>query len=94
VTIWFHQIHRGEPFVRAWGQSAPAGRLFAHLAGVPFRLMGWPAGTGPNWQNHRFPGSASYVVELPRGALAPGLGGRLNDALDPIGGWEARVGED
>ncbi len=94
VTIWFHQIRRGGPFVRAWGQSAPAGRLFAHLAGIPFRPMRWPAGTGPNWQNHRFPGSASYVVELPRGALAPGLEGRLDDALDRIGRWEARVGED
>lgn len=94
VTIWFHQIHRGGPFVRAWEQSAPAGRLFARLAGIPFRLMRWPAGTGPNWQNHRFPGSASYVVELPRGALAPGLAGRLNDALDRVGRWEARAGED
>lgn len=94
VTIWFHQISRGGPFVRAWGQSAPAGRLFAHLAHIPFRLMRWPAGTGPNWQNHRFPGSSSYVVELPQGALSSGLAGRLNDALDRLGRWEARVGED
>jgi len=94
VTIWLHQIRRGGPFVRAWGQSAPAGRLFAHLAGMPFHLMRWPAGTGPNWQNHRFPDSASYVIELPRGTLPSGLIGRLDDALDRIGRWEARVGED
>jgi murein peptide amidase A len=94
VTIWFHQIRNGGPFVRVWGQSAPAGRLFAHLARIPFRLMRWPAGTGPNWQNHRFPGNAAYVVELPRGALAPRLAERLNDALDRVGRWEARVGED
>lgn len=94
VTIWFHQIRSGGAFVRAWGRSAPAGRLFARQAKIPFRLMRWPAGTGPNWQNHRFPGSASYVVELPRGALASGLAGRLNDALDRIGRWEAQVGED
>lgn len=94
VTIWLHQIRSGGSFVRAWGRSAPAGRLFAHLAGIPFRLMRWPAGTGPNWQNHRFPGSAAYVVELPRGALSPGLSGRLNDALDRVGRWEAQVGED
>jgi protein MpaA len=100
VTIWFHQIRSGGPFVRAWGhgapgwRSAPAGRLFAHLAHIPFHLMPWPAGTGPNWQNHRFPRSASYVVELPRGRLSPGLAGRLNDALDRVGRWEARVGED
>jgi len=94
VTIWLHQIRRGGPFVRAWGPSAAAGRLFAHLAGMPFRLVRWPAGTGPNWQNHRFPGSASYVVELPRGRLSPGLSGRLNDALDRVGRWEAQVGRD
>jgi len=94
VTIWFHQVRRGGPFVRAWNQSAPAGRLFARLARIPFRLMRWPAGTGPHWQNHRFPRSASYVVELPRGRLSPGLAGRLNDALDRVGRWEARVGED
>jgi hypothetical protein len=94
VTIWFHQLRRGGPFVRAWGQSAPAGRLFAHLAGIPFRLIRWPAGTAPNWQNHRFPAGAAYVVELPRGALAPRLAERLNDALDRVGRWEAQVGED
>ena len=94
VTIWFHQIRSGGPFVRAWGPSAPAGRLFAHLARIPFRPMPWPAGTGPNWQNHRFPGSAAYVVELPRGRLQSGLTGRLNDALDRVGRWEAQVGED
>lgn len=94
VTIWFHQIRSGRPFVRAWGQSAPAGRLFARQAQIPFRPMRWPAGTGPNWQNHRFPGSAAYVVELPRAALAPRLAERLNDALDRVGRWEARVGED
>ena len=94
VTIWFHQIRNGGPFVRAWGQSAPAGRLFAHLARIPFRLMRWPAGTGPNWQNHRFPDSAAYVVELPQGPLSPSLAGRLNDALDRVGRWEAQGGED
>ena len=94
MTIWFHQIRRGGPFVRAWGPSAPAGRLFAHLAGMPFRLMRWPAGTAPNWQNHRFPGSAAFVVELPHGALASGLAGRLDDALDRVGRWEAQVGQD
>ena len=94
VTIWFHQVRSGGPFVRASGPSAPAGRLFAHLAQIPFHLLRWPAGTAPNWQNHIFPRSASYVVELPRGALSPGLAGRLNNALDRVGRWEAQVGKD
>ena len=29
----------------------------------------WPFGTASNWQNHRFPGTASFVVELPAGAV-------------------------
>jgi protein MpaA len=94
VTVWFHQIRNGGPFIRAWGQSAPAGRLFARLAHIPFRLMRWPAGTAPNWQNHRFPGHAAYVVELPQGSPSPSLGRRLDDALDRIGRREAQVGED
>jgi protein MpaA len=70
VTIWFHQHYAPRPLVRAWGQSIPTARRFAELARLPFRRLPWPAGTAPNWQNHRFPGTASFVVELPRGPLA------------------------
>jgi protein MpaA len=94
VTIWFHQHRSERPLVRAWGGSAPAGRLLAALARIPFRRLPWPAGTGPNWQNHRFPGSSSFVVELPPGALSPGLRTRLNDAIVRIARRQARVGED
>jgi hypothetical protein len=31
----------------------------------------WLPGTAPNWQNHHVPGTASFVVELPAGKLAP-----------------------
>ena len=63
VTIWFHQ--QEERLVRAWGPSVPAARLYARLAGEPFRRMPWLGGTAPNWQNRRYPGSSSFVVELP-----------------------------
>jgi murein peptide amidase A len=72
VTIWFHQHHHARPLVRAWGQSVAAARRFARLAGVPFRRLPWLAGTAPNWQNHRFPGTSSFVVELPMGPLEAG----------------------
>lgn len=94
ATIWFHQHWGSHGFVRAWGQSAPTARRFARLAGLPFRLMRWLAGTAPNWQNHRFPGTSSFVVELPRGQVAPPLKGRLGRAVDRLARWEARVGED
>jgi protein MpaA len=63
VTIWFHQ--QADPLVRAWGPSIPAARTYARLAGDRFVAMPWMDGTAPNWQNHAFPGTASFVVELP-----------------------------
>jgi murein peptide amidase A len=87
ATIWFHQYSGTRPFVRAWGQSTPAGRHFARLARMPFRLMRWPAGTAPNWQNHRFRGAASFVVEMPAGKLGPETKGRLAKALVRMGRW-------
>lgn len=63
VTIWFHQ--QAEPLVRAWGPSIPVARVYARLAGLRFVPMPWMAGTAPNWQNHAFPGTSSFVVELP-----------------------------
>jgi murein peptide amidase A len=68
ITIWFHQ-HQG--FVRAWGQSIPTARRFARLAAYPYQSIRWPFGTASNWQNHRFPGTASFVVELPAGPVPP-----------------------
>ena len=84
ATIWFHQYGGRRPFVRAWGQSAPGARHFAALARMPFRLMRWPAGTGPNWQNHTFAGAA-FVVELPQGAVGPRMRERLGRALQRMG---------
>ena len=51
--------------------SVPAARRFAQLAGMPYRSIRWPFGTVSNWQNHRFPGTSSFVVELPPGPLTP-----------------------
>jgi murein peptide amidase A len=77
VTIWFHQ--QEERLVRAWGPSVPAARTYARLAGEPFRHMPWLAGTAPNWQNHRFPGTSSFVVELPLDG--PAHTGRYGQAI-------------
>lgn len=86
ATVWFHQFRGERPFVRAWGQSVAGARHFAALARMPFRLMRWPAGTGPNWQNHRFRAPA-FVVELPQGKLSPMMRGRLGKALVRLGHW-------
>ena len=73
ITIWFHQP---QALVRAWGPSIPAARRYARLADLPFRRIRWPAGTAPNWQNHRFPGTSSFVVELAAGPLSAGNAAR------------------
>ena len=67
VTIWFHQP---QALVRAWGPSVGVARVYARLAGMPYRSLRWPHGTGPNWQNHRYPADAAFVVELPAGRLS------------------------
>jgi predicted deacylase len=82
VTIWFHQA---QDLVRAWGSSVPAARRYARLAGLPFRRIRWPAGTAPNWQNHRFPGTASFVVELPPGRLTRTQANRYATAVLRLG---------
>ena len=73
VTVWYHQPQH---LVRAWGASRAAARRYARLAGEPYRSIRWPPGTAPNWQNHRFPGTASFVVELPAGRLGPAAAAR------------------
>jgi murein peptide amidase A len=66
LTIWFHQP---QDVVRAWGRSAGPARRYADRAGARFRALPWLSGTAPNWQNRRFRSGASFVVELPPGAL-------------------------
>jgi murein peptide amidase A len=91
ITIWFHQ--EAQPMVRAWGQSAPVAGDYAKLAGLPFRRLPWLAGTAPDWQNHRFPGTASFVVELPLGTPTTAAARRYGravwlvarDAIHPLG---------
>lgn len=91
VTVWLHQHSSPRPLVRAWRGSVPWARRFAALARLPFKRLPWPDGTAPNWQNHRFPGTSSFVVELPPGRLAPGLENRLAVGLDHLA---REVGED
>ena len=79
ITIWFHQ--EAEPMVRAWGQSVPIARDYARMAELPFRRLPWLAGTAPNWQNHRFPGTTSFVVELPPGPLPDKAAARYGGAI-------------
>jgi len=78
VTIWFHQplglVDRsgGDPRVE---------RSFARRTGLPLRHIRPYPGTATRWQNHRFRGGTAFVVELPRGPLAPRLRDRCVRAI-------------
>jgi murein peptide amidase A len=86
ITIWFHQ--QSQPLVRAWGGSVRAGRRFARMAGLPFHRLPWLAGTAPNWQNHRFAGTSSFVVELPPGPVSPRDSVRYAAAIEHLAGYK------
>ena len=81
VTIWFHQHSAPRPLVRAWGQSVAGGAALRPPGEAPLPPLPWLDGTAPNWQNHRFPGTASFVVELPPGPLSPRRRSRLGGAV-------------
>ncbi|HEU5477254.1 MAG TPA: D-alanyl-D-alanine carboxypeptidase [Gaiellaceae bacterium] len=68
LTIWFHQ-HMN--LVWAWGQSSHVGLIYARASGMRFYHHHGLGGTAPSWQNHRLPGAATFVVELPAGTLSP-----------------------
>jgi hypothetical protein len=78
ITIWFHQP---QTIVRAYGQSEPTARRYAHLVGMVYRRIHWPSGSAPNWQNHRFPGRPAFVVELPPGPLSSSSARRQAQAI-------------
>lgn len=78
ITIWFHQSLR---LVDRSGGSRVLEARFSRLVGLPLRqLMRYP-GSGPTWQNHRFPGTTSFVVELPPGRLSTRAVTRYTDAI-------------
>ncbi|MEK6276487.1 MAG: DUF2817 domain-containing protein [Actinomycetota bacterium] len=68
VSIWYHQ---------PWGQVLAPCRGDASLEGLYSRVSGLPLqrcraehlrGTAISWQNHAFPGTRAFVVELPGGS--------------------------
>ncbi len=68
VTIWYHQ-----PFglVDLSGGDERIERRYARLTGMRVEEFGRRPGTATSWQNHTFPGTTAFVVELPAGALGP-----------------------
>ena len=78
ITIWFHQSLR---VVDRSGGSRSVEARFSRLVGIPLRQLTRYPGSGSTWQNHRFPGTTSFVVELPAGTLGPHAVARFTSAI-------------
>jgi protein MpaA len=83
VSIWFHQ-HLD--VVDSSGGSVAVERRFAALVGLRLVRLPREPGSVVGWENHSFPGTTAFVVELPPGKLAPRAVGRFADATLAVGG--------
>ena len=68
VTIWYHQ-HMD--LVDLSGGDRGVARRYAQVAGLRPTCLTFLSGTETAWSNHTFPGTTSFVVELPAGSLPP-----------------------
>ena len=87
VTIWFHQPLG---LVDLSGGRADVERRYARLVGLPARRLARYPGGASGWQNHRFPGTTAFVVELPPGPLPAPSARRLALAAVRLGQRGAR----
>lgn len=68
VTIWYHQ-HMD--LVDLAGGDRGVARRYAQLAGLKATCLDFLPGEATAWSNHAFPGTTSFVVELPAGSVLP-----------------------
>jgi murein peptide amidase A len=66
ISIWFHQ-HMD--LVDESGGNASVEQRFAALVGLPLTRLTREPGSAVGWENHAFPGTTAFVVELPAGSL-------------------------
>jgi protein MpaA len=68
VTIWYHQH---QDLVDMAGGDRGVARRYAQLAGLRPTCLTFLTGEATAWSNHTFPGTTSFVVELPTGPVGP-----------------------
>jgi protein MpaA len=78
VTVWYHQ-HMD--LVDLSGGDASVERRYARLVGMRTRRLPRYPGSATTWQNHTFPSTTAFVVELAAGLLSPGAVTRHVSAL-------------
>ena len=89
VTIWFHQPYGF--VVRTPSADRRVWRRYARLAGMRTgRLPRYP-GTATRWQNHRFPRTDAFVVELAGGRVSRATARRHARAVLDLARWVSRA---
>jgi beta-N-acetylhexosaminidase len=68
ISVWYHQQLRMVNL--STGADPRVVRAYARRVGLPARTLPNYRGTATSWQNHTFPGTSSFVVELPGGRLS------------------------
>jgi N-acetylmuramoyl-L-alanine amidase len=79
VTVYYHQHMRLVNL--SPGADRALVRDYARRVGLPARELPHYHGTATSWQNHTFPGTSAFVVELPAGALTAASADRHADAV-------------
>lgn len=81
ISIWFHQ-HLD--VVDTSGTRPSLARRFARLVGMRAAWLTPEPGSAVTWENHMFPGAASFVVELPAGPVPSGRVVRFTRAIGAL----------
>ena len=81
MTIWFHQH---ADVVDDSGGNPAVEEQFADETDLPFaRLTRYP-GSVTGWENHNYPATTAFVVELPAGPASRALTTSTLDAIQEI----------
>lgn len=78
ISIWFHQ-HLG--VVDESGGDVRVERRFAALVEMPAEQLARYPGSVTSWENHSFPGTTSFAVELPAGPVPAARVGLFRRAI-------------
>ena len=82
LVIWYHQALG---VVDESGGSVGLERFYSSLVHLPFKRLTRYPGSGTSWVDHHFPGSTSFVVELPP-RVKPRTSILNADAVDRLAG--------
>jgi murein peptide amidase A len=88
LVIWFHQPYG---VVDESGGSAALEQLFSALTGLPLTQLARHHGSAAEWVDRHFPGSTSFVVELPPGALTPAQAQSYAVAVETLARFDVRA---